>query len=327
MDRDFPKISVIIPIYNNEKYIERCVESVLGQSYKDYEIILIDDGSTDRSGDLCDELALRSDFIRVIHQENKGLASSRKVGVEAAKGKYITFIDSDDYIDRDMLKILYSHILDFDIVSCCFTVVSGTDKKVRDSFEEEYVDFYDNTEMVRAYFNREYLNGSACAKLVKTELYGKIDMCEGAMPGEEICTTLQLYQIAKCCRALSAPMYYYWQMEGSISHGGYTSRHRKGLMNYIKLCDSMIELFPEMRMKIGAYFCEYEMGIITAMCRNDVYDLEVIQILKRHLKHHFLKLVLNGDTSWYYKISALMIIVNWKTFVLTFKVVRKRAHR
>lgn len=322
-----PEITVIIPVYNNEKYIRRCMNSILAQSFTDYEIILIDDGSQDASGKICDDFAAKFACVSVIHQPNKGLASSRKVGVEAARGRYITFVDSDDYIAPDMLKILYENILNFDMVSCGFTIVTGDKEKVQDTFEEEYVDFYDNKEMIYAYFDKKYLNGSACAMLVKKELYSKIDMCEGAVPGEEICTTLQLYQIAKSVRTLSAPLYYYWQNEGGISHGGYTPRHRKGLMNYISLCDSMVDRFPEIRVKIGAYFCEYEMAVMTAMCRNDVYDIEVINMLQNHLKKYFSELMRNGSTALHYKVSAALIIVNYRWFAVIFKRIRKSVGR
>ena len=218
-------------------------------------------------------------------------------------------------------------ILNFDMVSCGFTIVTGDKEKVQDTFEEEYVDFYDNKEMIYAYFDKKYLNGSACAMLVKKELYSKIDMCEGAVPGEEICTTLQLYQIAKSVRTLSAPLYYYWQNEEGISHGGYTPRHRKGLMNYISLCDSMVDRFPEIRVKIGAYFCEYEMAVMTAMCRNDVYDIEVINMLQNHLKKYFSELMRNGSTALYYKVSAALIIVNYRWFAVIFKRIRKSVGR
>ena len=100
-------ISVIIPVYNVEKYLNACIESVLSQSFNDYEIILVDDGSTDNSGALCDEFAAKYDSISVIHQENKGLGGARNTGIDAAKGSYILFLDSDDTIDPDCLKICY----------------------------------------------------------------------------------------------------------------------------------------------------------------------------------------------------------------------------
>ncbi len=322
-----PEISVIVPVYNNEKYLKRCVDSILVQTYKDYEIVLIDDGSQDESARICDDYASANQCIRVIHQENKGLASSRKVGVDAAEGKYITFVDSDDYIAPEMLQALHDNIPDFDMVLGHLVIVTGDRKEILYPLREAYLDFADNREMIQAFFDRRYLSGSACGMLVKRELFGKIDMCEGAVPGEEICTVLQLYQIAEKIRILSLPLYFYWQNEGGISHGGYTSRHRKGLDNYICLCDSLIKKYPELEVKIGAYFCECEMAIMTAMCRNDAYDTEAIQLLRKHLKQHLIQLWKNGSTELYYKVSAVMIIINYKCFAAVFKRIRKSVGR
>ena len=100
------KLSIIIPAYNVEQTLERCVESVLRQKFRDYQLILVDDGSTDGSGRICDELAKRDHRIQTIHQPNKGLSAARNAGIKRAKGEYITFIDSDDYIASDTLKTL-----------------------------------------------------------------------------------------------------------------------------------------------------------------------------------------------------------------------------
>ena len=96
------KISIIVPVYNVEAYLERCVESILSQTYTNFELLLINDGSTDASGYLCDQLALRDQRIRVIHKENGGLSAARNTGIDYASSDLIGFIDSDDYIDEDM---------------------------------------------------------------------------------------------------------------------------------------------------------------------------------------------------------------------------------
>lgn len=102
-----PYFSIILPVYNVEPYLERCVQSVLTQDFSDYEMILVDDGSTDRSGQLCDEIAARYDHVQVIHKANGGLSSARNAGTQAAKGRYIWWVDSDDWIRADALSVLY----------------------------------------------------------------------------------------------------------------------------------------------------------------------------------------------------------------------------
>lgn len=103
-------VSIIVPIYNAEKYISRCVESILAQSYHDFELILIDDGSTDFSLGLCKAFVQKDSRVRVIHQINQGVSSARNLGIKHAHGEYIGFVDIDDYIDKEMLKIGRAHV-------------------------------------------------------------------------------------------------------------------------------------------------------------------------------------------------------------------------
>ena len=115
-------ISVIVPVYNVEKYLSRCIDSILNQTYKDYEIILIDDGSKDSSGKICDEYAKNHNNISVIHTKNRGLSAARNTGTENSHGEYITFVDSDDLISNSFLSDLYTLIVNnnADISLCNF---------------------------------------------------------------------------------------------------------------------------------------------------------------------------------------------------------------
>ena len=113
-------ITIIVPIYNVKPYLSRCIESIINQDYKKLEIILVDDGSTDKSGNICDEYAKKDKRIIVIHQENQGLSCARNNGTRISKGKYIAYIDSDDYIELDYISYLYKLIKDnkADISAC-----------------------------------------------------------------------------------------------------------------------------------------------------------------------------------------------------------------
>ncbi len=116
-------ISVIVPVYNTEKYIEKCVMSILNQTYKNLEIILIDDGSTDNSPQICDSLAEKDNRITVIHQPNGGVSSARNIGLDNTHGDYITFVNSDDYIAPNMIEFLSENIGDTNIAMCGYTSV------------------------------------------------------------------------------------------------------------------------------------------------------------------------------------------------------------
>ena len=105
------QISIIVPVYNVEKYLSRCIDSILNQTFDDFELILIDDGSPDHSGSICDDYAKKDNRILVIHKENGGLSDARNAGINIASGEYIMFVDSDDYISKDMCEILYQRII------------------------------------------------------------------------------------------------------------------------------------------------------------------------------------------------------------------------
>lgn len=101
------KISIVIPVYNVESYLDKCVKSVLEQTYTDFELFLIDDGSIDRSGEICEKYAQEDKRVRVIHQKNQGVSVARNVGIDLAEGRYITFLDSDDFVSKYYLELLY----------------------------------------------------------------------------------------------------------------------------------------------------------------------------------------------------------------------------
>ena len=113
-------ISVIVPVYNVEEYLERCVDSILRQTYTNLEVILVDDGSTDNCPQICEQYASFDKRVRVIHQSNGGLFAARNAGIDAAKGEYLSFIDSDDFISEDMYTSLYGNLkkYDADIAAC-----------------------------------------------------------------------------------------------------------------------------------------------------------------------------------------------------------------
>ena len=116
------KISVIVPIYKVENYLKRCIDSIRKQTYQNLEIILVDDGSPDMCGEMCERYAQEDSRIRVLHKENGGLSDARNVGIEAATGEYIAFVDSDDWIDDKMYEVLYDTLLkcDADIAECSY---------------------------------------------------------------------------------------------------------------------------------------------------------------------------------------------------------------
>ena len=133
-------ISIIVPVYNVENYLRKCVDSIINQSYKNLEIILVDDGSTDSSGKICDEYSLKDSRIKVIHKKNGGLSDARNAGMEIASGDFWGFVDSDDYIDSDMYSVLLENLLGAEAdLSACGRIFTYDGKEIPEYSENNPV--------------------------------------------------------------------------------------------------------------------------------------------------------------------------------------------
>lgn len=175
-----PELSIVVPVYNVEDYIHECIQSILSQTFKDFELILVNDGSTDRSGAICDEHAEKDQRIRVIHKENGGQSSARNRGIDAAKGNYIGFIDSDDWIEPEMYEILYTRLVenDADISACNMMQYEKGETKHLYCHKTDDVSYDRDSAMDELYLN-ERLTFSPCNKLYKKALFEGIRFKEG----------------------------------------------------------------------------------------------------------------------------------------------------
>ena len=216
-------ISVVVPVYNVEKYLEKCVESIVNQTYQDLEIILVDDGSPDRCPQMCDEWAKKDSRIKVIHKENGGLSSARNAGIKISSGKYLIFIDSDDYISLDCIESLFNAL-----GGKCQIAVGGLEC-VHDGIVQKR-DFSGSVEVVDkyAYWNEYYkslftdrersgslING--CCKLFEASFFDDIEFPIGKV-NEDTFTTYKIFDKAKNIAIVNRPLYFYEIRQTSISH-------------------------------------------------------------------------------------------------------------
>lgn len=168
-----PKISVIIPVYKAEKYIHKCITSLFNQTFKDYEILLIDDGSPDNSGKICDYYAQKDTRIRVVHKENGGVSSARQCGIDHAKGEYTIHVDPDDWVEPTMLEELYHKALEdnADMVICDFIKYYSETKQV---YIKQEPTSLNHDIVLKNLF--QHLQGSCCNKLIKRICYNKYNI-------------------------------------------------------------------------------------------------------------------------------------------------------
>ncbi len=224
-------ISVIIPVYNVSSYIRRCIDSVTCQTYRNLEIILIDDGSTDDSGNICDELASSDNRIRVIHQTNMGLSGARNTGLDHAVGRYIFFCDSDDYIKDDCLeKMIYRLKRDHaDIVACGFDKVFDSDGDICEENAKAFTDLkpgrWSGPESVIQMMRNSNVCSAAWNKLYCRDLFDGIRFVPGVQNEDEFTIYKVLYR-AGIVSYIPDVLYRYYQRESSIMHENLAGRYR-----------------------------------------------------------------------------------------------------
>ncbi len=210
-------ISVIVPVYNVAPYLPRCIDSILAQSFGDFELLLIDDGSTDASGAICDEYARKDKRIKVFHKESGGPSAARNYGMEHARGDYIGFIDSDDYVGTDYLKILFEMMQGDNIAISQIRVVSTASETMKFTASEDRRLVFDAKEEFKAMMLARDFGVSANGKLYRREVFDGHSFPVGKVY-EDLDTVPYLIEAGKNYAYSSSVQYYYYQRQGSIMH-------------------------------------------------------------------------------------------------------------
>lgn len=210
-------ITVIVPVYNVINCLERCVNSILSQTYKNLEIILVDDGSTDGSAALCDRFKEREPRIQVIHKKNGGLSSARNMGITLAEGSYIAFIDSDDWIKDDMIEKLYHACRRYSVnIACCGRYKVYESGKAQEVNTLNECTVWSGTEALKRLLTWNKVDSSVCDKLWKRELFCKDSFPINRLHEDIPITYLKLWKEERIAH-VGLPLYYYWQRDKSIS--------------------------------------------------------------------------------------------------------------
>ncbi len=261
MEKDYsmnelPLISVIVPVYRVESYLNKCVQSIAGQTYRNLEILLVDDGSPDDSGAICDAWAAKDSRIRVIHKENGGGGAARNTALDAASGELIAFVDSDDYIAPDMYDHLYGLLRDgADIAECDFVITP--DDGAEFAVAEPQITVYNREEAMREHIQDTVFRQLIWNKLYRREMIGGIRFPVGTAIDDEFFTYQVLGNAKKLVRSTKV-CYAYRQQPGSIMHQTYSLKRLEGIrakqlrLQYLK--ESMPSLVYEAETALF-FFC------------------------------------------------------------------------
>ncbi|MGP2571063.1 glycosyltransferase family 2 protein [Ornithobacterium rhinotracheale] len=209
-------ISVIVPIYNSDRYLRQCLESIQNQTFQDFEVILINDGSSDNSQSICEEFTTNDDRFKLINQENKGLSEARNIGLQQASRDYICFVDSDDWLELDMLELLHSDITKENAdISCCGYYVAKPNKNIPIWHQGDSVMWNRKEALSKLLINKE-MKDFAWAKLYKKELFDGITFPPGKY-FEDIFTTYKVFSKANKIVKTNQSKYYYREHINSVT--------------------------------------------------------------------------------------------------------------
>ncbi len=232
------KISVIVPVYNVEKYLDRCVESIVSQTYENLEIILVDDGSLDNCPQMCDDWAKKDERIRVVHKTNGGISSARNRGIDEASGRYLMFIDGDDEILPNMVESMYLHIKksDSDIARCRMIKVEKTRSYPTREFcsDKSYIELSGMKAMEKLFINE--IDCSVCLGLYKNELFCNIRFPLGKT-NEDFAVLYKVFCNSKKVVYMSDVFYKYFYRENSITTSRFSIKQFDKYYNCIDMID------------------------------------------------------------------------------------------
>jgi glycosyltransferase involved in cell wall biosynthesis len=328
--RDDKLISIIVPIYNVEKYLQRCLDSIRAQTYENIEIILIDDGATDMSGKIADQNAEQDKRINVIHQSNAGLSAARNRGIDQSRGEYLTFIDSDDYIAADYVEYLYdllknTHFQSPLAICSLMNVYSETGKQTNCGNNTETI--LSGHDCIEKMCYHDLVDTCAYAKLGKRELYRQVKFPVGKL-FEDIGTTYLLFAQCETVACGFKPKYYYVIRNDSIVTGNF----KLSKLDLLEMTDQMAEYVGEkypdlkeaaLRRQVYARFSTLNQMLDTSQAR--VQRKQIIKFLRKYRR----KVLDNPRTprrdrmAFYLLASGFPV---YKTFWKTYNFLKKKRY-
>lgn len=289
-------VSIIVPVYNVEKYLKKSIESILNQTYDNIEILLVDDGSTDNSGNICDSFIKIDSRIRVFHKENGGLSDARNFGIEHIRGQYVSFIDSDDYISKDYVWKLYHSLKNnnSEVSVCSFSLVDEMGEKIKDEIlDNDRICLSGQQILEKVLTANGYRYVVAWNKLYRSALFEKLKFKKGMLYEDEF-LNYPLFWDCKRVSIVEDPLYLYVQRKGSIVQSNMT-------LEKIKMKDKMhtsrIEFYAEKKnsflyQRSCQQYCNWI--VTTTTSHYNVLNVAFLKYLQQQFRK-FVKYTQNDD--------------------------------
>lgn len=313
-----PRISVIIPVYNVEQYLRRCIISVLNQKFRNIEVILVNDGSTDQSGSICDEFARLDSRIVVIHQENLGPGNARNVGTSHATGDYIAYIDGDDYADLDMLQIMYDLLVHYeaDVAICGVRHIYENGNIIQSIENNKFI--CTGLEALKEALIGKRIIMSSCNKLIKRDFISTLSFAENSNY-EDALFTVQLFLSVQKVVATEQSFYNYCHREGSLTSSSYSQRDVDAISIYQTIheivkrdCPSLIAV-AQFRLQWAHFIVLDKMISI-----NNYTEIPIFSSVRHFLCANMFSIISSPFFSYKRKLSSMVFLISSKLYKFMF---------
>ena len=241
-----PSISIIVPVYNVEKYLKKCIDSILNQSFQNFELILVDDGSTDSSGEICNEYALKDRRVLVIHKENGGLSSARNEGIKASSAEYVGFVDSDDYISFSMYEFLYNNLIENNAdISIC-GLYNCYENNVYPQYSKKEFYLLNNEQALKMALEGKIFSVHAVNKLYRKSLFEDVLFPINKL-SEDAFTIPKLLLKSRRVVVNTVPLYFYVHRSGTITTSSYKKKDLDVIEAYFQNLKLVEEKCPKLK--------------------------------------------------------------------------------
>lgn len=319
-------VTIVVPVYKVEKYIDKCVNSILNQTYKNLEIILVDDGSPDNCGQICDNYEQKDNRIKVIHKENGGLSDARNAGIDIASGKYISFIDSDDYIDNQYIEILYNAIIKdkSDMAISSHKVIYDTGAVLEKATGEESV--LDSKEVLKRILYDDGIDLSAWAKLYKMELFKEIRYPKGRL-FEDAATTYKLVDKSEKISVVSKSKYNYVIRGNSITNLNFSEKKMDLITSTKEMCEYVRNKYPELEKACNRRLMYAYLSTLTQLLKSDTKNEEIEKQLFSYIRENSKLILEDKQVPKRDRIALLSIKVGPKFYKVIWKIYEKLTGR
>ena len=321
------KISVLVPVYNAEKYIEKCIKSIINQTYKNIEIILIDDESKDDSLNIMKKMQKQDDRIKIISIKNQGVADARNKALENSTGTFVTFVDSDDTIDNDYLEVLYSNLEKYNAdiaVINCKNVIEETGKVLHKDFGIKKIKEYNNVEAVKDLFYYNFLRHSPWGKLYKKKVWENIKFPLGKNY-EDLAIIYKTFLNANRIIYIPEEKYNYLIREGSIVHNEIRKTDVQAIIEYCgKILEDINKNYPELTKATEFLLVDHELYLWYRIPDNKEYK-EYLKIAKANVKKYRKNVLKDKNVSKKHKMAIILSYLGRSIYKKAIEINKRRS--